>query len=105
MTLKAAMLQNWMLTTNLLHDPASFKYYLFPKIINLTLEALFLCIFGKVPREEAGAQRPFDIFLKLYKDSRIQASLKITTKSRKGTLLEITRLMKKKSLPYLKLLE
>ena len=60
----------------------------FPKIINLTLEALFLYIFGKVPREEAGAQRPFDIFLKLYKDSRIQASLKITTKSRKGTLLD-----------------
>ena len=105
MSLKAAMLQNWMLTTNLLHDPASFKYYLFPKMINFTLGALFLCIFGKVSRGKAGAQRPFDIFLKLYKDSRIQASLKITTKSRKGTLLEITRLMKKKSLPYSKLLE
>ena len=55
MSLKAAMLQNWMLTTNLLHYPASFEYHVFLKIINLTLEALFLCIFGEVPSEEAGA--------------------------------------------------
>ena len=47
MAIKAAMFQNWMLTTNLSRFPASFKYYLFPQRIYLALDALSLSIFWK----------------------------------------------------------
>ena len=54
MTMKAATFQNWVLTTNLLRFPASFKYYLFPQMINLSLDALSLCILGKLPKVPHG---------------------------------------------------
>ena len=47
MAIKAAMFQNWMLTTNLSRFPASFKYCLFPQRIYLALDALSLSIFWK----------------------------------------------------------
>ena len=52
MAMKAATFQNWVLTTNLFHFCLSFKYYLFPEMINLALNAL--CIFGKVGRGGGG---------------------------------------------------
>ena len=54
MAMKAATFQNWVLTTNLFHFCLSFKYYLFPEMINLALNALSLCIFGKVRKGGQG---------------------------------------------------
>ena len=45
MAMKAATFQNWVLTTNLFHFCLSFKYHLFPEMINLALNALSLFIF------------------------------------------------------------
>ena len=54
MAMKAAMFENWVLTTNMSHFCLSFKYYLFPEMIYLALNALSLCIFGIVRKGGQG---------------------------------------------------
>ena len=58
MPMKSATFQNWMLWIHLYRFPASFKYYLFPQMINLALDTLSLFIFGKEPIAEANGTLP-----------------------------------------------
>ena len=92
MVMKAAMLKNWMLTTNLSCFPASFKCYLFSQMINLDLGPMSLFIFVKVLKGE-GHDPISDVIF----DHKFPT--KNCNKFSRGvlpTLLEITRLINKK---------
>ena len=101
MVMKAAILKNWMLTTNLSCFPASFKCYLFSQMINLALDAMSLFIFVKVLKGEG----PVPVLNVIFDHNYPTKNCNIVCQGALPTLLEITRSINKKSLPYSKLLE
>ena len=90
-----------MMKTNLICFPASFKCYLFSQMIKLALDAMSLFIFVKVLKGEG----PDPVLNVIFDHNYPTKNCNIVSQGALPTLLEITGLIYKKSLPYSKLLE